>query len=756
MWPYPPRPTLYTCLRSFPHLLFTLYFFLSSINIFIIHCASFPHPPPNHAPLQTSSSTSSNVQTLDLLVSDRNSIQQTLKTSRVIGVSEYVFFYVWRDKFMQRFKNIMVKQPETLHELFDKISQTHDTTTLPSVLSISSDSTYFSIFNERFMKTMFPGNYSIRTSAISSTIDCLTGNTMVDVDAFIQSSSPAFFVRFKNNRHVLESTGQWTSLQDLWMYPLMPRTLLVLPKLGTMENGTEIIYYLKSLIQNQTQYLTTNQQCGTETIVNRDSAWIHYGFSFLNFTSNDLQVVGKVWNVTVEYDQQYLSQLFTSQDLGVTFNQTLESVSSMVSRSNCNYCPYSICFTLDGQDYASYISIGIAMIYYIIFFSTGMFKNYAMQRRLILPYLPIFGMLRNWSNTTLSEHVCFSVFRILALFSVLVILAVYFVTTIRFFYLRNLYTIMSKTKFDSSPWTIKIHKMLSSALGGIIFSVLAAIAFNIVVLIPISTPLVVMRMYAGINYTGVAVVILAVVLSTGTFIVDAILNRSNIKRFGIWKFLLFDDPFYLRIDLICTVLILLFLIIYIVTLAVVGVVYAVMDVLISICIIQVCGGNVMIFELGKRIIFSKRHVENGELEKLLRHNKEFHALISEYSAKEFSYENIAFFEFLYDYKAGRKSMDLNTLKQMEEQFVSPYSKFEVNLPSQVKKDLGDLIRQLNNHELHEKEEKEKKEKVILGLFVELVKNLSDTYQRMQQTKQYLNWRAVYTVQQEAHVVAPVD
>ncbi|KAF0982314.1 hypothetical protein FDP41_011244 [Naegleria fowleri] len=93
------------------------------------------------------------------------------------------------------------------------------------------------------------------------------------------------------------------------------------------------------------------------------------------------------------------------------------------------------------------------------------------------------------------------------------------------------------------------------------------------------------------------------------------------------------------------------------------------------------------------------------------------------------------------------------MKLMEQQYVSPYSKYEVNLPSQVKKDLSELIRQLSNNELNEKEMKEKKEKVILSLFVELLKNLSDTYHRMQQTKQYLNWLEVYKVQKEAHVVA---
>ncbi|KAF0982315.1 hypothetical protein FDP41_011245 [Naegleria fowleri] len=627
------------------YLLLTALLFLS-MEITVIHSQRFQPQSPN-----TLLQTFSNVKTLNLLsiLSDPKSSQEILKTSRVIGVSEYVFLFVWRNKFMQRFKHI-VQKPETLNDLFDKISpmMTNDSSSnsssSPPILAISSDSSYFRIFNEPFMKSQFPGNYNIKTKAISSNRDCLTGNTMVDVDAFIQTSSPSVFKRFKDNAEIIDHTGQWTSLQDLWIYPLSPRIVFLLPIVNPMEswNETLVVSFLQNAIQNQTKYLNIPQECGNENILNRDSAWMKYGFSFLNFTPYDMDVFGKLWNVSILYDQKYLSQVFQSGELGsVTFNQTIDSVLSMISASNCNYCPYSICIDLDEQDYASYIAIGITILYYIIFFSTGMFKNYAMKRRLILPYLPIFGILRNWSNTSLSQRVCFSLFRIVPLGSVLVVVAVYFATTIRFFYLRNLYTFMTKTTSRDS-WT-KVHRVMGSALAGILLSVLAALVFNIVVLIPISSSLVVMEIYQGINYTGVAVVILAVLMSTGTFIVDAILNRTNIKRFGIYKFLLFDDPFYLRIDLICTVLILLFLIIYIITSTIVGVVYAVMDVFISICIIQVCGGNVMLLELAKHVLFKKRKAENGELEHLMRHNKEFYALISEYSAKEFSYENIAFF-----------------------------------------------------------------------------------------------------------------
>jgi len=378
-----------------------------------------------------------------------------------------------------------------------------------------------------------------------------------------------------------------------------------------------------------------------------------------------------------------------------------------------------------------------------------MFKSYAFKRRLLLPYLPLFGMLRNWSNTTLSTTVCWSVFSYTSLVSSLVIIGIYTSTVIRFIYMRNLYTFLANGKFPT------LQRRLISTPIGIALIVAFTIVLNVIVIGPTMIVLAtipnvtILQVTQAVNYVGVIVVFLALILSLICVTVDMILNRKSIRKYGLMKFLLFDDPFYMRIDLMFTFFILVCLIVF-VSVTTVSILLAILDLLISIQILLICSGNVMIIELIKRIIYRNRDSSDSEsFENLLRNNKTLYELMVQYSTKEYSLENIKMYESLNEYYHQRKSISIDELIHIETEYLNSFSKYEVNVPSSVKKQVSQLITDLQhdpNLMQNVSMAKSRKEQVIESMFIEVVKNLLDTYSRLQHTKEYQAWLEIYNIQ----------
>ncbi|EFC44559.1 predicted protein [Naegleria gruberi] len=573
--------------------------------------------------------------------------------------------------------------------------------------------------------------------------DCIKSDNMIENDGFIGTAS-SISSAVKAHKMIYPERKSELELRNFYSLRYIPKSLVVASSVSMEQN----VEFLSNIIDNNIGYLNASSQCGTPQVLSRDAAWARYGFSFVNFTVTDIRNVERMYNISINFDNRYANTVIEKYRNYVYFNESMSSVLKQMSDSSCMQCPYELCYAFGSQDYASYIGVGIAIFYFILLFSLGMFRSYSLKRRLFVPYLPLFGILRNFSNTQMLSASCQSVSRPMALFASIVIIAVYFFTIMRYVYMRNMYSFLSNSNKSTA-----FHKRILSIPFALSMSLAFILVLSIIVVLPPTVAFEIFNDNNIINGVGAGVIFLSLISSVSFLMVDLFLNRNNIKRYGILKFLFFDDPIYLRIDIAFQAMILIFLILYISVSFVETIFPAIMDVCISISVILICGGNAMIIEISKKIIYKDRtaQTQQSDLENLMEKNKEFYTLMSEYSRKEFSYENVAFYDAILDYKSSRKSLSLDDLKRIETEFIHPFSKYEVNLPSQVKKDLSSLIQDLSvpsNQSDHETKIKTRKHQLIETMFLELCKNLTDTFHRLKQTQQYSQWLAVYQLQKE--------
>ncbi|KAL9651988.1 hypothetical protein ABK040_000330 [Willaertia magna] len=118
-----------------------------------------------------------------------------------------------------------------------------------------------------------------------------------------------------------------------------------------------------------------------------------------------------------------------------------------------------------------------------------------------------------------------------------------------------------------------------------------------------------------------------------------------------------------------------------------------------------------------------------------------------YAEKEFSLENLLLFDKIKEF-SKRGSVILEELLDIKEEFIDRFSKSQVNISSNSKKQFLKLIEDCSQSEM-KSVDSEVLENILL---YDVLLNLSDTNDRLTQTSYYKTWEQVYKIQLEENVV----
>ncbi|KAL9653125.1 hypothetical protein ABK040_006342 [Willaertia magna] len=628
-------------------------------------------------------------------------------------------------------------------------------------------------FIVKYVSTIYPNNIELVPAAFWYS-DCYYGSPYEIYDGYIRESSRQFIKEIRQTRDIFEgdkyllenrtlrngdNERMYQPYFDFNFLPFIPYKVYVLDKElinyhlkvnSKVDISSEII---KKLTTNVTSVLKNQNSSDCFT---HDSNWLRYYF---NMTTSDLEKLQQVFNIKLHLDLSYINTAIKNikqknpKSLWQSQSMTHEEILQQLFNATCHSCPSSACIEDIGQ-YDS-MNISIASLMFLFYFGLA-FSFYlpSLKRRLLIPYIcPFLLFCYYMFGITQFNNVCRTIAPALKIFVMIFIISLYSMTILRYFYLRNLYSILKTTKY------IQMHKIFASTAFGI--------AVTLLVPLFISLPFLGMIDYfKNVFLTYVKSLVLNTItcisfavcsfIGSVSVIFDMILNRKILKTKGLKYLLFFDDPFYIRIDLISLVLTAsLWLILIPLSLdEVVGGtiptsqrsdLIGAFNILVGICMYMNFGGTSMLFELAK---FLQKHLDKnarqmpsvGELEQKLLDNN-FASLFYDYCQKEFSLENLLLYYKLFDLKK-RGSVSIEQLQEMEEIFIKPYSMYQVNIPSSAKKKFHNLMN-----------EKKVPYSRLSGCLHEcILENLNDTYTRLLQTDEYKRWEQAVLLQKKTAVI----
>ncbi|EFC36456.1 predicted protein [Naegleria gruberi] len=412
--------------------------------------------------------------------------------------------------------------------------------------------------------------------------------------------------------------------------------------------------------------------------------------------------------------------------------------------------------------------------------------NLFLKKRILLPLMgpPTLILISLCYTVAIRSKLSVATYWILMIiivFPVPVLIGSYMVTLFRFSYLKNM-DLWQKVVFKHP----KIQRHLASVKSSVVISLILTLAGFVICAAPvIGASLAVL--YSSLSVPQemfiimfAAEILYMLILAVIFFTVDLKNNGAKIiRRKGIGYFFFFDDPFYYRIDLLIMMVMMLLIIPIIVgslndTLSY-FIVRKVFSLIFFMMFYSIIGGTVTIFYwIGKvkRLLFRNKEEEPlvTQLESLLE-DETFREIFKSYSKNEFSMENILLYEELERLRKQRKCT-LQDLKNLFETFLSATAVHEVNFPSGIKKsyqeimdsykddisdnsegsNLSKFVSNLANLNLQDqlkhqtKKENSRIEQVFELLRPDLLKNMLDTFSRLETTPEFINWKKMKEIQ----------
>ncbi|KAG2373414.1 hypothetical protein C9374_012153 [Naegleria lovaniensis] len=366
------------------------------------------------------------------------------------------------------------------------------------------------------------------------------------------------------------------------------------------------------------------------------------------------------------------------------------------------------------------------------------------RNRFIAPYVTpicftgflIFSAIVFCRFVTFPEHVAYG----LASFCICVVIVTHAMNIIRYFYVRNLFKIMKKSKrqqdqgrfgsyasnmtnnaqsnLDISARKIRIHRIVSSR------PVFVTIWIMVVCILPPS--FFIAQYFSPSNYVirnGILLILYFVVtlFMVLCFIFDAIINRKRLRKRGFVSFLVFDDPLLYRMELMLCSLELISILWASLSDYYVYNVAAFTSQAIGFTLMGVTGSLtwsygfsilVLLYRKCKRTLASavgrrrrssvmsaisdtsgagtsSNSDKHDHLERLMN-NDDFYSLLEDYCKKEFSSENLYLYTKLLQIKK-RKKYSLNELLFIYENYIKNYAPYEVNVSFNTKKAIRETL-----------------------------------------------------------------
>ncbi|EFC46002.1 predicted protein [Naegleria gruberi] len=398
------------------------------------------------------------------------------------------------------------------------------------------------------------------------------------------------------------------------------------------------------------------------------------------------------------------------------------------------------------------------------------FNTKSIKRRLLVPYLiPLCLIVASIFFSIFMQQVSNTLRSIVTIGITAFVIGIYGSTLVRFYYLRYLYRFLS----NSTDKQVKIHRILSSEWFGVLATLVCAI-LHVLFWLAILIPYAVVNVYESNVLFGVNVIyllqgIIGCILGIVFMSIDIFNNRKLIKEKGLLHFFTFEDPYFLRLDIISFFIILTSLILIIIF-NLIGQEWA--DYCLGICsfisfiFIYCLGGmTAILIECWKFLKRKRRPIESTsqkiqtDIELHLK-DQHFVELFKSFCEKEFSLENFLLYEHISQLRTSTlsssdnrstNSMNSSSLDryisaeqfyQLWTLFFKPLAKYEVNLPGKVKKQIEIIYHSRDGTPL------ETFENIVL---TELLFNLKDTYSRLVETSEFSRWQLVNTIQTQQNI-----
>ncbi|KAF0972933.1 hypothetical protein FDP41_008785 [Naegleria fowleri] len=515
-------------------------------------------------------------------------------------------------------------------------------------------------------------------------------------------------------------------------------------------------------------------------------------YNFGNVTQEDLDFITNVTGSTPNVDREAFETMIrnTEARLGVTLTGewTLQDYLSSLYSSAYHRCVDTNCndYKFEETDFWNIPVIILLVTYFGLLFGTKSFLKPALKRRLIIPYLPVFIIFFEFgAGSEYFANSCAPALGYVRMFICCFWVVCYACMVIRFYYLRNLYKMLSKGEKD-----IARVKWFSSNSVGIVL--MCGISILISSIFSIQGVTMFFDIFNNENdIIRVINISFALYLLIGTFVaatviaMDVVVNRQMMSQSGgLRKYLFFDDPFYVRLDLIFSSLIFVTILILVIIQGSVsnfktgGVAHfnRFLVLMIYFWAILICGGTVIASELIS--LFRKKKSNTSLLSELERYLKipEFKTLFAEYTEKELSLENYLCFKDLevLEAKGLDKPLNLQFLLEMERDFIRDNAIYELNLSSVVRHqfymllekckkcsqgvELVDENRKGNSNSLHSTFIASSESEVPTNgdlnnlLRDSIMSNLADTHSRFIETREFRNWVEIYEIQQKNNIL----
>ncbi|KAF0979162.1 hypothetical protein FDP41_001505 [Naegleria fowleri] len=428
----------------------------------------------------------------------------------------------------------------------------------------------------------------------------------------------------------------------------------------------------------------------------------------LNFSQHDIELVQKLLNFQLQVNYSLMNALphelsrIDSNRVRALWTLSNVAVSNYLWNSTCHYCSSRLCVSenIERTDYFIIVYAIFMGVYYLLFFGFRMYRLPSMKRRLLLPFVTPFALLlfeTSWSSV--ARNACASVMLPFSILIVGFIFTLYFVIVLRNLYLRVLYKFLrqqNSKNISQKEKPYKFYKILASERMGWFLCTAIPSIFMIVFSIPSSVVSSVLFSELILsNRTIFASIALCGCVLALIYLVIDFLTCKKVFRKGIRWFFFFDDPLFIRIDLLSLQLLMILLIIYLILLPLNTPFYPVdlafattafLRMFICIFLMMSSGGLTMTIELFNLILAKKTDTfiidSVQSLEHLLFKYSCFEELFKDYCTRELNLEHLLFFEELSEIKNSSK-ISQTTFERLEKVFIDKYSIFEVSLPKKT-------------------------------------------------------------------------
>jgi hypothetical protein len=328
-------------------------------------------------------------------------------------------------------------------------------------------------------------------------------------------------------------------------------------------------------------------------------------------------------------------------------------------------------------------------------------------------------------------------------------ISAYLFMIIRYFFIRNLYSIMATT---NTTTIIKWYRFITSSkvylttviLSGLLYSSLSY-SFMIMDLSgSFSKP---QKSMDVKNYSYLGAVILVGIVALIAASYDLLSHLKKIKKNGILYYLLFDDPLMFRIEFIVVATFLVIHIFYTVMFLLksksvaVSTIRSITVVISDFSLFFLAGGGfaclvevlrfIRLKILSKSSQFNQQIVEDVVLEALL--DMDSFELFKRYCMREMSLENILLWQELYEWRQQYTTISRSQVSYIIDQYLKRGCDYEVNVPGDVRKEFEEYSKETNDNPLLLQEIPIE---TTNRLYRCIVNNLCETFSRYCETREY--------------------